>query len=229
MKKNVLGKITFVLVFAMAIVYTVTKLYIAWYMGDSFGGWDIFLEFAGAVSDSYKYNVLSELLFLPIMWSILCVVYAIYIGKNKRANRILYVGTALVILADSIFYIIQLKKYYKMDLGVTDISFAPLFIRIGFLLAVIILCIGITKKGFDIALGSILGCSVMGALVYMIVWYKRNMSVLIEEVIEEIHGFEDMIGVMEFAEYCIIPILGFIVGALIIGYILFPTKYLKEN
>lgn len=112
-----------------------------------------------------------------------------------------------------------------MNVVKNSVPILPLLFRSGFLLAFVLLFIDYSKQLLNKILYIVLGCSVVGAVIYKVVYYKHNLTIIMKSI-EMSQGLET---ILMYLEYFIFPILSLIVSGLVLGYILFPEKYLKST
>ncbi len=218
MKKTLLGKITFILACIFLFMYISGKIYAIWMVGNRLGGWDNLMNLSLSIGGYGTVKIISNNFIMPIIWSIIYAIYIFAIWKNKKIERFIFAVTALAISVEMVFYI--LDNLY----GNGIISFLPLLLRIGFLLAFIMLFMGWTKELLKKIVYAVLCGSYICTLAYVLILYIRNMTALIQMS----NSSQGIMRVFEYAGYFMFPILELVVYALIISYILFPAKHFKS-
>ncbi len=217
-KKNSLGKITLVMLSVFTAVFIFTKSCDIWSANNMFDGLDNLFKYAKEYGGLTIAKFVCELFVLPIMWSVICVIYIMQIAGNKFANKSIYASTILAILVQVSCYVIDCVNVDK------KISAVWVLLCIGFLLSFIMLFMVCTKELPGKILYIVLGCSLLGTVINMIVGYKTSMTVIIQEL-----EHADFWGKVILSIYFSTPLFGVVALVLVMGYILFPKKYLEAE
>ncbi len=215
-KKNSLGKITLVMLSVFTAVFIFTKICDIWSANNMFDGLANLFKYAKEYGGLTIAKFVCELFVLPIMWSVICVIYIMQIAGNKLANKSIYASTILAILVQVSCYVIDCVNVDK------KISAVWVLLCIGFSLSFIMLFMDCTKELSGKILYIILGCSLLGTTLLMIMGYKNSIPI-IHQYLDE----TDFFGKVLVSIYFIAPFFGVLSLILVCGYILFPEKYLK--
>ena len=117
-----------------------------------------------------------------------------------------------------LFFIIEnLGSYHN------SIPILPLLLRSGFFLGFVLLFIDYAKHSLKKILYFVLGCSFIGTGIYWMVGFKNRLAAIMQNTEME----QGLVNIYIYLEYLILPSLGLVVSGLVLGYILFPEKYLK--
>lgn len=220
MKKTIWGKITFYLICVFVIMYILVKISTVWMLGVRFGGWNNIIDMCRSIGGYSTVKFISKNFIVPIICSTVCLIYVIEIGRSKIISRFVFGVTALALLVEMLFYILDnMNSYYNM------VPFLPLLLKIGFFLAFVLFFTGYTTQLLQKILYVVLGCSFVGTAIYLITYYKHNLTSIIQNT-ESSQGIEI---IYVYSEYFILPVLGLVVCGLVLCYILFPEKYFKTT
>lgn len=227
--KNRLGKVTFVLL-CIFLAKCAFDIILSWRLVYMMGDWDMIkaVVFSDGVV-SFLRSLDNPFCVGNIICLAIVLVYTIKIIQNKRINRFVYVFTALAILVDIFFDTI----YWNEMSGFGDIFVCVLlfllkcFCFISFILLFARYNNEKIKKAVRITLGSTYICTA----IYFII---NGLIFLFFRVLSQYQYIGDMISVSDVILWLlggvIWPIFVLIVGGLVLGYILFPEKYIKiEN
>ncbi len=226
--KNRLGKVTcvFLCIFLAKCAFDII---LSWRLVYMMGDWDMIK--AVIFSD----GVVS---FLKALDNILCVgniiclaivlVYTMKIIQSKRINRFVYVFTALAILVDIFFDTI----YWNEISGFGDAFVCVLLflLKCTCFISFILLFARHNNVKMKKIVSIILGCTYICAAIYFLI---SCTSFLFSAVLSQYQYIGDMISVSDVVLWIcggvIWPIFELIVGGLVLGYILFPEKYIKTK
>lgn len=217
MKKTNLGKITFLLVCLLTLVYIFVKAYTAWYVCDIFGGWDGLIDIFSTVHIADVIKFISYIIIVPVAWCVVHLTYVYKIAVGDNIKRTAFVITAIAILGEMV--VLVSRNHYDDSF----VSFIELGSRIGFLIAFVLLIVGINKASMRNILYVILGFSCICSAVYMVIYFKNNFA-SITRTMESVEG----VGIIALCgEYYVLPVLKLLVSILIMGYIVSPHKYIE--
>ncbi len=227
--KNRLGKVTFVFI-CIFLAKCVFDIILSWRLVYMMGDWDMIK--AVIFSD----GVISFLKALDNIFgvgNIICLaialVYTMKIIQSKRINRFVYVFTALAILVDIFFDTI----YWNEISGFGDVFVCVLLflLKCTCFISFILLFARYNNEKMKKTVRITLGCTYICTAIYFII---NGLIFLFFSVLSQYQYIGDMISVSDVILWIlggvIWPIFVLIVGGLVLGYILFPEKYIKiEN
>ncbi len=215
--KNKLSKITLLLTCIFIILFVLVRIYTVWMLGVRFDGWNNIIDMCLLMEDYAIVKMIGENFVIPTICCIVSLIYVIKIGQSKRINRPVYIITTMAILVEMLFYI-----YSNINSYLNSVPILPLLFRSGFLLAFVLLFMDCSKQLLRKMIYIVLGCLFVGAVIYMIMDYKNNLTSIMQSV-EMLQGLEK---IYMYLETLILPVWGVIVSGLVLCYILFPEKYL---
>ncbi len=199
-------------------VFICIKFLDVWTMSRSVDGLSNCFKYANEAGGAVLTKFICDYFVLPILWSVICIIYIIQLLCNKSANKAIYGSTIIAILAQVCFYIVSCNIVDR------EISVVWVLICIGFFLSFSMLFMDWTKGLLGKVLYVILGCSLLGIVIHMIMGYKTNMSTIVQYFENE--GFWiKVVCILDSS----VPLLGVIAMVLIMGYIVFPEKYFKRE
>ena len=204
---NKLGKVTFFLTCIFTILFVLVRIYAARMFGIRYDGWDNIIDMSRSIGNNALIKMIGEYFVIPIICCIVCLIYLIKIGQNKKINRFTYIITAMAILVEMFFYIFT---------NINSVSVLPLLFRSGFLLAFVLLYIDYTKNLFRKIIYVIVTCPFIATVIYIIIHYINTLTP-IRESVETLQGTEIL---FVYLDYLILPALGLIVSGAIILYII---------
>ncbi len=209
MKKTRLGKITFVLICVCLVLFIVVKIWDVWGLGRALGGFENMTKFMATASGQGK--VASVLIFfgktfvIPIIWTLVGLLYVFAIKKCKPIKQSVCLASALAVLAELILLVMGGNRY-----------FWQLTTRICFIIVFALLFLELKKSGLRRGIYIAFGLTYMLTLVYVIRYVISMIRVLnIETVFYAIFA------------YILLPMVFLSVVILVLGYILFPKKYIE--
>lgn len=212
MKKTLWGKITFALVCVCLILYTVKIILDVWGMVRNAGGFESIMAVASLQGGLATVIIVCfNILVFPVLLVLTGFGYAFAIGKNKYIKRPLCMVTAVVVLLEIV-----------CRLAGGNRSAWQLVPRIGVVIVFTLLFLELKKAGFRRWIYIAAGC------LYGIMFVQAVLC-----IINIIRTFDSLIGegliYMGYAliEYMILPVLFPVVCALVVGYVLFPEKYIE--
>ncbi len=217
MKKTKLGKITFLLVCLLTFTFVFVKAYTIWNACDIFGGWKGLMDALSELYVSAAIKFICYIIIIPAIWSLVYLMYVYKIAIGENIKRTVFVITALVIVGE--MAVLVSRNYYDDSIA----SFIEVGSRIGFIIAFVLLTVGISKTPIRNILYVILGFSCICAAVYMVIYFKNNFG-------DILHIIESEKGVTVFAlcgECYVLPVLKLLASILIMGYIVVPSKYIE--
>jgi len=140
MKKSNLGKITMIMLSIFIVMFICTRVMAVWFAGIMFDSLDNFFKLSNEHGGLTTAKFVCELFVLPVIWTVICLIYILQIGRNKNINRVIYAGTIFAILAQVSFYLMDCLSFDK------KIAVEWVLILIGFLLSFIMLFVDYTKE-----------------------------------------------------------------------------------
>lgn len=216
--KNKLGKLTFGILCSFLVVYVFYNIYSAvryYKMMDAmntifhlFNEDELFGEiYAGTSSQIFS------MLIGPVICWLVALIYTVTIGSGKRVNRVVYIITALAVLSNLIF------SYFNVG---SILSIVFLLIVFAAFVSIILLCVLHKnlkmKKTMNITLIFVYGCAVFYEVINCII-KMLNLFVFSNRV-----GLSNLVDTML---YCGMIFVSLIVAGLVLGYVLFPEKYMS--
>lgn len=218
--KNKLGQVTFLLSCVYAILFICVSICDVWVLSIRFDGWNNIIDMSLSAGIYAIIKMIGEPVVVPIICCIVGLIYIIKIGQNKKINRFTYIITAIAILVEMFVYI-----FTNINSYLNSVPILPLLFRCGFFLTFVLLYIDYTKNFLRKIIYVIVGCSFIGNVIYIIMYYI-NILTFIRQNVEMAQGLEL---IYMFLVCLILPVLGLIVCGLILCYILFPEKCLKSE
>ncbi|MBQ8596729.1 MAG: hypothetical protein IJ409_02960 [Lachnospiraceae bacterium] len=209
MKKTRLGKITFVLTCVCLTLFIVVKILDVWGLGRALDGFENMTKvIATALGQGELKSVLilfGKTFVIPIIWTLVGFLYAFAIKKCKPIKQSVCVVSALAVLAELILLMAGSNRY-----------FWQLATRICFIIVFVLLFLELKKSGLRRGIYIAFGLTYMLTLVYVIVYMINVMRVL-----ETDTAFYAILA------YILLPVVFLSVVILVLGYILFPEKYIE--
>ena len=226
--KNTLGKSTFLLICISVILYIFITIASIWSLSVSFDGWGniVNMSISMGMGNYFLVKMIGENFVIPFIVCMVSLWYLIVIGQGKRIERPVYMITALALLVEMIFFIyrminsyyMQSSEYYHYSVPITQF-----IIRVGFLLAFILLFTDNSRQVLKKPIYLILGCSYAGAVAFLIISLKNSLSALLQYQETE----QGLILLYGYTEDFLFPVVSILTCGLLIGYILFPERYLE--
>ena len=212
MTKTLWGKITFALVCVCLFLYTVTIIVGVWSVVHNAGGFESVMAVGSLQGGLATLLVLCfKVLVFPVILLLIGFAYAFSIGKNKYIKWSLCMVTAVIVLLELVCILAGGNR-----------SFWQLAPRIGVVIVFTLLFLELKKAGFRrgiyIASGCLYGIMFVQAVLRIINIIRMFGSLIAEGPIYMGYAL---------IEYMILPVLFPVVCALVVGYALFPEKYIE--
>ena len=212
MKKTLCGKVAFALLCVCLILYTVKIILDVWGMVRNAGGFESIMAVTSLQGGLATVIIVCfNVLVFPVLLVLNGLGYAFAIGKNTYIKPLLCMITAIVVLLEIV-----------CRLAGGNRSSWLLVPRIGVVIVFTLLFLELNKTGFRRWIYITAGC-LCGIMFVQAAWRMINI----------IRTFDSLIGgglvYMGYAliEYMILPVLFLMVCALVVGYVLFPEKYIE--
>jgi len=216
MKKK-LGKLTFGMLCLFLVVYIFYNIYnlVCYYI--MLKEMNVLLYMFTDMEFSTTCHLIFTSLIGPVICWFVALIYTVIIGRNRKVNCFVYIITALAILINLLGSSLSGGLSPVLNIMFILILFAAF-------VSFILLCVfhknQSMKKKMNITMISVYGC----AFVYEIIYYIIEMvSLLVNKY------YFDLANVVNSILYCGMIFISLIIGGLVLGYILFPEKYLKTE
>lgn len=220
--KNRLGKVTFGLLCSFLVVYLLYNVYSLWTFFKMMGDWETFIYMCNTLKFTGLISIIHNFLVGPtICWAI-GLIYTIIIGKGKPVNRFVYMITALAVFDNLFFAIFPFDKITGFFYIFMEVFFW--FILIAYCICFVLLFVQDKKqkniKTIRIALISTYICTFVYGIIGFIYNIARHLIVSTEIVFYNVCSIFLWNG---------LRFVLFVIGGLVLGYILFHQKYFKKQ
>ena len=209
MKKTRLGKVTFVLAGICLALFMAVKILDVWSLGRTLGGLKNMTKFIATASEQGKgmsvLIFLSKSFVIPIVWTLVGSLYVLAIKKCNPIKQSVCVASALAVLAELILLVAGGNGY-----------FGQLSTRVCFIIVFVLLFLELKKSGFRKWIYITFGFTYMLTLGYVVL-----------HMINVIQVFDIDIAFYAILTYLLLPVVFLSVAILVMGYILFPEKYIE--
>ena len=220
MKKNTLGKFTMVLACIFIFIYIVSAIYNIWVINDRFGGWDVLIEMCASVSFIAALKLICSYMVLPVLYTMVYFMFIIMFARNKKFGKKFFVISIVLFSFDAIVFL--LSGLIGAFVSVPVFSLITICARI-VMLALFLVNISnpIGKKNLIIASAISWGFVSISRILYNLYILETFL-----QAIKTMQGLELAILCME---YFARPIIEIIFEGFVLGYLIFPEKYCKEE
>ena len=212
MKKTLLGKVTFGLTCVCLCLFFAVKILDICGLGRSLGGFENMMKF---FIEAYKQgDGMTGLVFacktflLPIIWIWAGLLYILTIKSNRPIKEFVCLFSALAVFAEFLLLVAGNNRF-----------FWQLAARCGFVIVFVLLFLELKKAGFRRWIYITFGLTYILTLVYVIRYMINVIRILSADA-----GIELFYAALA---YIIHPAVFLVVAVLVLGYILFPEKYME--
>jgi len=211
MKKTLLGKVTFVLTCVCLCLFIAVKILDVWGFGRAIGGFENMMNvFSVAFRQGEGMAVLSygcKTFILPIIWTWGGFLYIFAIKNNKPIKKSVCLYSAMTVFIDFILMVSTNNGFFLLPV-----------VRCGFLIVLILLFLELKKAGYRKGIYITFGLTYIFTFICVIVYMMNAVSILSTDT--GISLFYALI------TYMMLPAVFLVVAVLMLGYILFPEKYI---
>ena len=190
-------------------LFIVVKILDVWGLGRALGGFENMTKFMATASEQGK--PLTVLVFfaktfvIPIVWALVGLLYVFAIKNSKPIKQPVCLASALAVLAELILLMASGNQY-----------FWQLMTRICFMIVFVLLFLELKRAGLR------KGIYITFALTYIL-----TLGYVIRYMVNVIHVLEIDTAFYAILAYILLPVVFLSVVILVLGYILFPEKYIE--
>ncbi|MBQ7765757.1 MAG: hypothetical protein IJ397_02810 [Lachnospiraceae bacterium] len=219
--KTKLGKLTFISLCAFLVLYAFYNIFSNIMLFKTINyDWDMYLDIYEMMNWGQRINFIHNWYIGPMISWTMVLIYTIIIGKGNRANPVVYFITALAIFDGFLFVILNefLSSSYMISIISTVMTS---FIWIAFVFVFLMLFLDYKKKKRSKVICKAVVFAYIGRVIYFFVDFIFNIFRV------GISGF-----LMNFSDYILhygSIMIAIIIYGLVLGYIIFPEKYIKKE
>lgn len=218
--KTKLGKVTFISLCAFLVLYALYSInsIVLLYKTVNYD-WNMIIDIYKVMDFGSIINSIHNFYIGPMISWTMVLIYTIIIGKGKRPKPFLYLITALAIFDGLLFTI--LAGYLSLPYVISIISCViASFIFIAFIFAFLMLFFDYKKKKWSKAIYKTIVFTYIAQVTYFLAFMIINIfSIGISNVFKNFNVYT----LLNYGS----GIIAVIIYGLVLGYILFPEKYMK--
>ena len=219
--KTKLGKVTFISLCAFLVLYAFYNVFSIIMLFKTVNyDWDMYLDIYEMMNLGQRINYIHNWYVGPIISWTIVFIYTIIIGKGNRAKPVVYFITALAIFDGFLFAILNefLSSSYMISIIFTVMSS---FILLVFVFVFLMLFLDYKKKKWSKVICNTVIFAYIGRVICFFVTFIFNIfRVGISNFFMNFSNF-----ILHYGSIMI----AIIIYGLVLGYILFPEKYIKKE